>query len=110
MIIPYKPVLPESPRPICIIGAGGIVNDAHLPAYRMAGFEVASIWNRSRPRAEALAAKFGVPQVHDTIEQQVAAAPPDAVFDIAIMAAQFAETLEKLPDGAPVLILSLIHI
>lgn len=104
MIIPYKPVLPDSPRPICIIGAGGIVNDAHLPAYRMAGFEVASIWNRSRPRAEALAAKFGIPQVHDTIEQQVAAAPPGAVFDIAIMAAQFAETLEKLPDGAPVLI------
>ena len=104
MNIPYKPVLPKTKRPICIIGAGGIVNDAHLPAYRMAGFEVASLWNRSRPRAEQLAAKFGVPQVHDTIDAQVAAAPPDAVFDIAIMAEQFADTLEKLPDGAPVLI------
>ena len=32
----------ESPtlhtRSIIIIGAGGIVNDAHLPAYRLAGF------------------------------------------------------------------------
>jgi predicted dehydrogenase len=104
MDIPYKPELPKSPRPICIIGAGGIVNDAHLPAYRMAGFEVASIWNRSRERAEKLAAKFGIPAVFTTVEEQVAAAPKDAVFDIAIMPGQFVETLEKLPDGAPVLI------
>ena len=104
MDIPYKPELPKSPRPICIIGAGGIVNDAHLPAYRMAGFEVASIWNRSRGRAEKLAAKFGIPAVCTTIEEQVAAAPKDAVFDIAIMPGQFIETLEKLPAGAPVLI------
>ena len=104
MLIPYKPELPRSPRPICIIGAGGIVNDAHLPAYRMAGFPVAGIWNRSRPRAEALAAKFGIPRVYDTIEEMVAAAPADAVYDIALMPPQYLDTLEKLPDGAPVLI------
>ncbi len=28
---------PGSPKPIVIIGAGGIVRDAHLPAYRQAG-------------------------------------------------------------------------
>lgn len=104
MEIPYKPTLPENPRPICIIGAGGIVNDAHLPAYRQAGFEVVSIWNRNPERAENLAAKFGIPQVFATIEEQVAAAPKDAVFDVAIMAAQFPWVLEKLPEGAPVLI------
>jgi predicted dehydrogenase len=104
MEIPYKPALPQSPRPICIIGAGGIVNDAHLPAYRQAGFEVASIWNRTPERAEKLAAKFGIPKVFATIEEQVAAAPKDAVYDIAIMAAQFPEVLEMLPDGAAVLI------
>jgi predicted dehydrogenase len=102
--IPYKPELPRSPRPICIIGAGGIVNDAHLPAYRMAGFPVAGIWNRSRPRAEALAAKFGIPKVYDTIDEMVAAAPADVVYDIALMPPQYLDTLEKLPDGVPVLI------
>lgn len=104
MNIPYKPELPKSPRPICIIGAGGIVNDAHLPAYRMAGFEVASLSNRNRERAEKLAAKFGIAKVYSTIEEQVAAAPKNAVYDIAIMAAQFASALDKLPDGVSVLI------
>ena len=33
--------MPSTPRPIVIIGAGGIVKDAHLPAYRKAGFLVA---------------------------------------------------------------------
>ena len=28
--------LPSEKRPIYIIGAGGIVNDAHLPAYKIA--------------------------------------------------------------------------
>jgi predicted dehydrogenase len=31
--------------PIAIVGAGGIVNDAHLPAYRKAGFDVVGIYN-----------------------------------------------------------------
>lgn len=104
MNIPYKPQPPNHPGPIYIIGAGGIVNDAHLPAYRMAGFEVAGIWNRNRQRAEALAAKFAIPAVYATVEEMVAAAPKNAVYDIAIMAAQFIDTLEKLPDGSPVLI------
>jgi predicted dehydrogenase len=104
MNIPYKPQPPNHSRPIYIIGAGGIVNDAHLPAYRMARFEVAGIWNRNRNRAEMLAARFAIPAVYKTVEEMVAAAPENAVYDIAIMAPQFIETLEKLPDGAAVLI------
>ncbi len=34
--IPYKAVLPKTMLPIVIIGAGGIVKDAHLPAYKKA--------------------------------------------------------------------------
>lgn len=102
--IPYQSELPLRPRPICILGAGGIVNDAHLPAYRMAQFPVFGIWNRSRPRAEALASRFRIPHVFDTIEQMVAAAPDDAVYDIALMPPQYLDALEKLPDGAAVLI------
>jgi predicted dehydrogenase len=104
MNIQYKSELPKDPRPICMIGAGGIVRDAHLPAYRLAGFEVTGIWNRHRDRAEQLAAKFDISKVHATVEEMVAAAPENAVYDIAITAPQFVETLEKLPDGSPVLI------
>jgi len=50
------PQLPKHPYPILIIGTGGIVKDAHLPAYRLAGFPVWGVYNRTISRAEALAA------------------------------------------------------
>jgi predicted dehydrogenase len=104
MQIIYKPILPEKPLPIIIIGAGGIVGDAHLPAYKKAGFNVVGITNRTRARAEKLAAQFGIPNVYDTVDEAVANAPENAVYDITIMPDQFVETLNKLPDGAGVLI------
>ncbi|MEM0964985.1 MAG: Gfo/Idh/MocA family oxidoreductase [Verrucomicrobiota bacterium] len=103
-MIDYLPQLPQQKRPIYIIGAGGIVKDAHLPAYRKAGFEVLGITNRTRSRAEVIAAEFGIPNVFDTIEELIAAALADAVFDLTLMPAQFVPTLELLPDKAAVLI------
>lgn len=104
MEIPYKPKLPENPLPIVIIGAGGIVTDAHLPAYQKAGFEVVGITNRTRARAEKVAAEWGIPNVYDTVAEAVATAPKNAVYDITIMPEKFVETLEQLPDGCGVLI------
>ena len=104
MHIPYKPILPKNAPPIVIIGAGGIVGDAHLPAYKKAGFMVTGITNRTRARAEKLAAQFDIPNVFDTVEQAVANSATDTVYDITIMPEQFVETLNKLPDGAGVLI------
>jgi hypothetical protein len=43
MNIRYKPLLAETEQPIIIIGATGIVKDAHLPAYEMAGYAVFGI-------------------------------------------------------------------
>ncbi|MEO0795494.1 MAG: Gfo/Idh/MocA family oxidoreductase [Verrucomicrobiota bacterium] len=103
-MIDYHPQLPQEKRPIYIIGAGGIVKDAHLPAYRKAGFEVAGITNRTRARADGLAEQFGIPNVFDSIEELIAAAPENAIFDLTLMPAQFVPTLELLPDGAAVLI------
>ena len=37
--------LPSFPKPIVIIGAGGIVNDAHMPAYRKANFDVLGLYD-----------------------------------------------------------------
>ncbi len=102
--IPYQPALPQKSFPIVIIGTGGIVKDAHLPAYRMAGFTVDTLVNRTVERARELAAQYGVPKVFATTKEAVANAPHDAVFDIALPASMFAETLRELPDGAHVLI------
>lgn len=103
MNIPCKPALPLRPRPICIIGADGIVNDAHLPAYKLAGFTVVGICDLNRSRAEELASKFGVARVYECAAQMITAAPTDAVYDVAVPAATLLEVLEMLPPGAPVL-------
>ena len=60
MNLEYKPTLPAQPFPILIIGAGGIVKDAHLPAYRLAGFPVWGLYNRTRDRAATLAKECGI--------------------------------------------------
>src|SRR4051812_16359618 len=104
MDIQYKPVLPRKSLPIMIIGAGGIVGDAHLPAYKKAGFEVIGITNRTRHKAEKLAAAFQIPHVYESVADAVQHAPADTVYDITIMPEQFVETLEALPDGSAVLI------
>jgi len=104
MNINYKPILPETSMPIIIIGAGGIVRDAHLPAYRKAGFNVIGITNRTRSRAEKLAEEFGIPTVYNSVADAVKQAPDHAVYDITIMPEQFIETLNQLPDGSAVLL------
>ncbi|NTE04434.1 Gfo/Idh/MocA family oxidoreductase [Agrobacterium tumefaciens] len=102
--IKYQPVLPETKQPIIIIGAGGIVADAHLPAYKIAGFDVFGIVNRTKERAQKLADTFGIPNVFNTVAEAVSAAPENAVYDLTIMPEQYIETLKQLHDGSAVLI------
>lgn len=104
MNLSYQPALPAHRFPIVIIGTGGIVKDAHLPAYRLAGFPVHTLMNRTLDRAKTLATEYGVPHVCQTVAEAVANAPHDAVFDLALPASMFAETLRQLPDDAHVLI------
>jgi predicted dehydrogenase len=99
-----RPRLPDRPFPILIIGTGGIVKDAHLPAYRIAGFPVWGIYNRTRHRAEALAAEYGIERVFDDLDVAIAAAPDDIIYDLALPASLFADTLRRLPRGSHVLI------
>lgn len=92
---------PASPRPIVIIGAGGIVNDAHLPAYRLAGFEVAGLYDLDTDRAAALAAAWDTRSFATLAE---AVAVPGAVYDLALPPAAHLDVLPELPDGAAVLL------
>ena len=103
-MIDYTHFLPQTKQPIIIIGAGGIVNDAHLPAYKKASFDVFGITNRTRERAEKLAKEWNIPNVFDSVGEAVMKAHANAVYDVTIMPEQFVSTLEQLPDGAAVLI------
>lgn len=93
---------PGAPRPIVIIGAGGIVVDSHMPAYRQGGYEVAGIWNRNPERARAVAAQFDIPRVFESLEE--VGAQKGVIFDIATSPQVHVDMLEVLPDGASVLI------
>jgi predicted dehydrogenase len=92
---------PAHPRPIVVIGAGGIVRDAHLPAYRRLGFPVAGVFDIDRDRARATADAFSIPTVFPSLDSAANAA--DAVFDVAVPGDQVAGVLERLPHGSAVL-------
>jgi predicted dehydrogenase len=100
----YTPQIPQKPYPVLIIGTGGIVKDAHLPAYRKAGIPVWGMYNRTREKAESLAGEYGIDSVFDDLEAAIAAAPEDTIFDLALPASMFADALRKLPEGSHVLI------
>ncbi|MFD4324365.1 Gfo/Idh/MocA family protein [Nocardioides sp. NPDC058538] len=100
----YSAELPKAPRPIVLVGAGGIVRDAHLPAYAKAGFEVASITDLVPERARDLAGRYDIHAVHESVADAVRSAPADAVYDVALPPEAHVEVLEQLPDGAAVLL------
>ena len=93
---------PSRPRPIVVIGAGGIVRTAHLPTYRTLDFPVAGVYDTRLDTANAVAAEFSIPRVFPTLES--AAAADHAIFDIAVPGDQVLSILAGLPAGAAVLI------
>ena len=64
--LPQSWPLPRKQHAIDIIAAGGIVRDAHLPAYRKAGFPVAGIYDPDPEQAHARAREFGIPRVYES--------------------------------------------
>jgi predicted dehydrogenase len=92
---------PSKPHPIVIIGAGGIVRTAHVPAYRRLSYPVAGIFDINPDAAKQTAATFEIPTVYASLEQ--AASVKGAVFDLAVPGDQIVAILEKLPAGSPVL-------
>jgi predicted dehydrogenase len=95
---------PKQVRPIVVIGAGGIVRAAHLPAYEKAGFPVISLVDQDSHKAAALAVERRIPRSSSSLAEAVRFAPPDAVFDVAVPASQLIHILPQLPDRAAVLI------
>jgi predicted dehydrogenase len=98
-----EPPRPKNARPIVILGAGGIVRAAHLPAYAKAGFPVIAVADSARGKAAELASEKGIAHSFDSIEDAVRFAPADAIFDVAVPASQIMTILPHLPSGAAVL-------
>ena len=67
---------PSHPMPIVIVGAGGIVRDAHLPAYAKAGLPVVAVVDLDPSRAAEVAALAGAARALPTLEDAVAVYAP----------------------------------
>ena len=103
--IPQQPALPKTPLPILSIGAGNIVQVAHYPSYKSAGFTVAGITDANPATAEATAKEFSIPKVYASVEEMVAAHKGEkVVYDIAVPAKAILSILRLLPRGAYALI------
>lgn len=72
---------------IGLIGAGGIVSGAHLPAYAKAGLPVHAITDLDRERAESVAETFGIEMVYDSAEELLGDQSIEVV-DIAVPASE----------------------
>jgi predicted dehydrogenase len=79
--------LPQMPKRrdwrIGCVGAGFIMRDCHLLAYRNAGFNPAAIASRDPARAKEVAAKYDIPKAHATVDDLLAD-PTIEVLDVAV--------------------------
>lgn len=65
------------------IGCGGIVQYAHLPAYKQAGFNTVAVYDLNQAVAEQVAADFEIPKVYPTLADLLAD-PAVEIVDIAV--------------------------
>jgi predicted dehydrogenase len=96
--------LRATPLPIVLVGAGGIVRNAHLPAYRKGGLPVVAIVDRELGRAQELAAECGIAISGATLSSVLPRLDAPLIFDVAVPAAAVLDVLRTIPESATVLI------
>ncbi|GGW47793.1 Gfo/Idh/MocA family protein [Arenibacter certesii] len=101
-----QPRLPNAPLPIAIIGSGGIVRDAHLPAYSLANFPVMGVYDIDVEKSKDLKEQYPlVKKVYTSLSNLISdAVKVNAIFDLAVPANSICPILEQLPIGSAVLI------
>ena len=88
--------IPKNKKDIVMIGAGGIVSDAHLPAYIKAGYKVIGIYDPIIEKSKKCASDFNIPKIYKNIEEALMI--KNVVFDIAVPPAILLEVVKKIPE------------
>lgn len=91
-------------KPIVFIGAGGIIKDAHIPAYKDAGFKLHGVTDINEKSAIELVEDYGVETWYPSIETMVNKLGTSVIYDIAVPPNAIIGILEQLPNEAAVLI------
>ncbi|MCB1502207.1 MAG: Gfo/Idh/MocA family oxidoreductase [Bauldia sp.] len=86
---PDPPIRSKDLRIGCI-GAGMIMAECHLAAYKDAGFPVVAIASRTKDRAAKVAERWGIPRVHAT--------PKDLIEDPEVEIVDLAFPPDQQPD------------
>jgi predicted dehydrogenase len=91
------PVMPFAPDGlgIGVVGAGFIVRDCHLPAYREAGFRTVGITSRTRSKAEEVASLHQIPLVTESLDELLNH-PEVAILDVAVPPGDQPELLRQV--------------
>jgi predicted dehydrogenase len=80
---------------IAFIGTGGIVQYAHIPAYKKAGFNLVGCFDLNPETARKVAAEHGIPHVYQTLDELLSAPEVDVV-DIAVPPWEQLKVVEKV--------------
>lgn len=82
--IDYRPHLgSKTDYGIAFCGAGGIVQYAHIPAYKRAGFNIVGVYDMNADTAAKVAAEHGIPRVYASLDELLAD-PAVEIVDIAV--------------------------
>lgn len=82
--VDYKPHLPQkTDYGIAFCGTGGIVQYAHIPAYKKAGFKLVGCYDLNADTARKVAADHGLPRAYATLDELLAD-PAVEIVDIAV--------------------------
>ena len=90
--------MPSIKKNIAIIGAGGIVSEAHLPAYKKAGYNVIGIYDPIMEKANKCASQFNIEKVYKNLDQVFN--QKDIIFDIAVPPGVLLDIVKKIPNNS----------
>lgn len=91
--------IPAAQRvPVAIIGAGGIVDGAHLPAYAKAGVEVVGIFDTDAAKAQDVASRHKIANVYSSIDEMLEKSNA-TIIDIAVPSAAQPDIFAKVANS-----------
>lgn len=92
----YKPRLgKKTDYGIAFCGTGGIVQYAHIPAYKKAGFRIVGCYDINSDTAKMVAEQHAIPSVYATIDDLLAD-PAVEIVDIAVPPWEQLKVVEKI--------------
>ena len=97
-ILKQKWQKPSESLPVIFIGAGGIIRNAHIPAYKNLGLKIKGVYDINLEVSEKLSKDFSINNVYSNLED--ALNNKDVIFDIAVPADKLLKIVKSLPKNS----------